>query len=325
MSSTFRKTRPHRRRRQQALDFVGHRAGRGGRGRAARADLSERAARGERPRAGGAARSAGAGAVRRLERRADRRSGGDDRSRIRRARFLRPRRRVRAGARAEQSLRGHVARGLSDRARRQRVLARRSDPGRDAAHGEARRREHRHAHVHRQPAGVSQLQRDGRGEGGARSLGALPGRRSRAARHPRERDFSGSDQDARGGRHLGVLEHPAGLSRSCAAPPQRGARRSGRCRGLPARPGLAWRDGRDPDGRLGVSRQRRRSRISAPSSPSIPSFARCRSLPTAAGSPRRARAGRTRSTASPDRARAPRARRASAGRGRPSTPPASFA
>ena len=39
---------------------------------------------------------------------------------------------------------------------------------------------------------VPQLQRDGRGEGRARIVGALSGRRSRPAEHPRQRDFGRS-------------------------------------------------------------------------------------------------------------------------------------
>ena len=65
-------TRPHRRRRQQAVDLVGDCPGGGRRGRASRADLSERAARRKRPRARGDARQPARAAVRRDERSADR-------------------------------------------------------------------------------------------------------------------------------------------------------------------------------------------------------------------------------------------------------------
>src|ERR687887_128014 len=61
-----------------------------------------------------------------------------------------------------------VARELPRRARRQRLLARRPDARGRAAHGAARRRQHPDAHLHRQPAGVSELQRDGRCESRAR-------------------------------------------------------------------------------------------------------------------------------------------------------------
>ena len=56
-----------------------------------------------------------------------------------------------------------------------------------AADGAARRRQHPDADVSRQPARLHQLQRHGRGEGGARSVGALSGSRSRPAEHPRQR------------------------------------------------------------------------------------------------------------------------------------------
>ena len=69
----------------------------------------------------------------------------------------------------------------------------------------------------------TELQRDGRGEGGARSVGPLPGERPRAEEHPRQRDLGRADQDARGHGHLRLLEHPAGLPRARAAAPQRRA------------------------------------------------------------------------------------------------------
>ena len=53
--------------------------------------------------------------------------GGDARSRVRRPRLPRARRRVRAGRRAEESVRRDVARELPHRARRQRLLAHRLD------------------------------------------------------------------------------------------------------------------------------------------------------------------------------------------------------
>ena len=59
------------------------------------------------------------------------------------------------------------------------------------------------------------------------SIGPLSGERSRSAEHPRQRHFRRTDQDAGGCRHLGLLEHPAGLSRPGTAPPQCRARRGG--------------------------------------------------------------------------------------------------
>ena len=65
-----RQTRPHRRCGQQAVDLVGHRAGRCCSRRSARPHLSERAARRERARARRQARQCGRAALRRVERRA---------------------------------------------------------------------------------------------------------------------------------------------------------------------------------------------------------------------------------------------------------------
>ena len=47
----------------------------------------------------------------------------------------------------------------------------------------------------------------------------LSRRRSRPEEHPRQRDLRRPDQDARGRRHLRLLEHPAGLPRPRAAAP----------------------------------------------------------------------------------------------------------
>ena len=104
-----------------------------------------------------------------------------------------------------------------------------------AADGAARRRQHSDADLSRQPARLHQLQRHGRGQGGARVVGPLSGQRSRPAEHPRQRHLRRTDQDAGGGRHLGLLEHPAGLPRPRAAAPQRRARRGRRHRAVPAR------------------------------------------------------------------------------------------
>ncbi len=65
--------------------------------RPARADLSQRASRGERPRTGGWARERDRPAVRRDERRADRGAGAITRRGVRRSRLRPARRRVRAG------------------------------------------------------------------------------------------------------------------------------------------------------------------------------------------------------------------------------------
>ncbi len=54
-----------------------------------------------------------------------------------------------------------------------------------------------HAHLPRRAARLPQLQRDGPGQGKPGSQRALYGAKPRAQGHPGERDFSGSDQDAR--------------------------------------------------------------------------------------------------------------------------------
>ena len=97
----------------------------------------------------------------------------DARPGVRRPRLPRARRRVRAGRRAQESVRRDLARGLPHRARRQRLFADRADPRGHAADGEARRRQRPDADLSRQRSRLHELQRDGRGEGGARVVGAL--------------------------------------------------------------------------------------------------------------------------------------------------------
>ena len=62
------------------------------------------------------------------------------------------------------------------------------------------------AHLSRQRSRVPALQRDGRGEGGARIERALSGRRRRAEEHPRQRGVGRADQDGGGARHLRLLD-----------------------------------------------------------------------------------------------------------------------
>ena len=105
---------------------------------------------------------------------------------VRPARHPRPRPCVRQEGGPRGPVRRHLARRLHACARRQRLLARGAWlAARRAAHAE-RRLDH-DALLLRRREGRRQLQRDGRGQGRARGERALPGRRPRAAGHPRQR------------------------------------------------------------------------------------------------------------------------------------------
>ena len=115
---------------------------------------------------------------------------------VRRPRLRRPRRGLRAARVAVGAVPRDVARGVPHRARHQRVFARRDGARRGATAGPEGRRQHRDAVVPRLGPRLSQLQRDGCGQGGARVVGALPGVRSRRAEHPRQHDFGRPREDA---------------------------------------------------------------------------------------------------------------------------------
>ena len=182
--------------------------------RAAGADLSGRAARGERARAGGGARpirsccratSRATSRSTRCSRRSDKEFGGLD-FLVHGAAFA-PREDLRApfvqtsreGFRLALDVSAYSLIAL--RARRAPLMEKRGGGSILTLT------------LSRQPARVHELQRDGRGEGRARSVGALSRERARAAEHPRQRDLGGPDQDARRGGHRRLLEHPAGVSR----------------------------------------------------------------------------------------------------------------
>ena len=125
---------------------------------------------------------------------------------------LRPSRRgVRPSRRVDASVRGDVARRLPRRARHQRVLVDPDRPRDGSPPRKARRREHRHPDLPGQRTRVSELQRDGSGEGGARSVGPLSRGGSWRQEHPRQRDLGRPDQDARGVGDRRLRRHPAGL------------------------------------------------------------------------------------------------------------------
>ena len=66
---------------------------------------------------------------------------------------------------------------------------------------------HQHVDLPGFDARGAELQRDGRGQSFARSLGAVPGQRAGGTRDSRERHFGGSGQDRFGARHQGFFEH----------------------------------------------------------------------------------------------------------------------
>ncbi len=108
-----------------------------------------------------------------------------------------------------------VPRGLRARPRRVRLLARGPDPRGAAA--PATRILDPDADLLRRGEGRRELQRHGRRQGRARGVRSLPGRGSRAGRHPGECDLSGPDPDARGGRHRRLQEDVRIIRRDRAA------------------------------------------------------------------------------------------------------------
>ena len=80
------------------------------------------------------------------------------------------------------------------------------------------------------------LQRDGRRQGRARSVGAISRRRSRRQEHPRQRDLGRPDQDAGRLRHRRLPLYPEVERVQRAAAAQRDDRGSRRCRRLSSCP-----------------------------------------------------------------------------------------
>ena len=74
-------------------------------------------------------------------------------------------------------------------------------------------------------AGDAELQRHGRRQGGARSVGALSRRRFRAAEHPRQRDLGRAGPHARRRRHRRCAADVQLPAAPCAAAPHRHASR----------------------------------------------------------------------------------------------------
>ena len=149
------------------------------------------------------------------------------RARLRRAcgRVLRPQRTVRPLRRYQ---RGQLHQDDAD----QLLLVHRDCAARRKADAEWRR--DAHADLLRRGEVAAALQRDGRGEGRAGSLGALSRRRPRRQEHPRQRDLGRADQDAGGFRHRRLPLHPEMERVQLAAAAQRLARRGRQRRRLSA-------------------------------------------------------------------------------------------
>ena len=109
----------------------------------------------------------------------------------------RPFGRLRGGRGPRGPLHRHAARPLLDGARRERVLARRVRPRGRAADGGRRRRLDPDDDLPRRRARRAALQRDGRGQGRARRVGALPGLGPRPEERPRQRRLGGPGAHAR--------------------------------------------------------------------------------------------------------------------------------
>ena len=112
--------------------------------------------------------------------------------------------------------------GFAHGARHQRLLAGRAHARRAAADGQRGGGSMLTLTLSRRRARAAELQRDGRGQGRARRLGALSAVGPRSAEHSRQRDVGRAGEDARRRRHLRLLGHPQRLSRiarRCAATP----------------------------------------------------------------------------------------------------------
>ena len=112
------------------------------------------------------------------------------------ARFRRPRHRLFRQGPAQGPLRRHHARQFPHDDGHLLLLVHRGGAAR--REDDAERRLDGDAHLFRRREGHAALQRDGRGEGRARSERALHGRGSRQEEHPRQCDLRRTDQDAGG-------------------------------------------------------------------------------------------------------------------------------
>ena len=164
----------------------------------------------------------------------------------------RPQHRLGSGRGPAGQVRRDLPRRVRRRQRHQLVLARRPRP-RGAAPHDRRRRDRDHD-LRRLVARDPELQRHGSGEGQPRELGALPGRRPGAGRHPRERGLGRPHRHRRRAHDQGLQRHARPAREPHAAAPQRDHRRGRRRHGLPAQRPVAR------DHRRGRARRRRRAR-----------------------------------------------------------------
>ncbi len=225
-----RQTRPDHGGRQPSLARLGHRQGLPRAWRRARFHLSGR-------RAEEARRAAGPGGRRHRGRRLRRHRAGDHRRGVRggsiglgRDRFSGPRHRVLRQGSARRALRRHHGRQFHQDHADQLLLVHRDRPARREADAEWRL--DADADLLRVGKMDAALQRHGRRQIRARSLGAVSRRRSRREEHPRQRHLVGPDQDARRVRHRRLPLHPEMERVQRAAAPQR------HYRGGRARPAL---------------------------------------------------------------------------------------
>ena len=159
----------------------------------------------------------------------------------RRARLRGPRGGLRPARGARRRVREHLARGLPPRPGHLLLLAHGSRPRDGAPHGG--RRQHRDPELPRRRAGGAQLQRDGRRQGRARDVRALPRGRPRPEGNPGERHLRRPDQDPR------RLGRPRPLEDARVPPHPRPAaqdHRSGGGRRRRALPALATSPGGSP-------------------------------------------------------------------------------
>ena len=240
------KARARGRRREPALDRLGDRGGACGRG--AKLAFTYQGERIEKsvPELARRRHEARDGVRRPLGRRPRPGLRGDRRGVRRRARPARPLGRLRRGGGPRGPVHGHAARPLLDGRRHQRVLPGGVRPASRAADGEAGRGSHRDHDVPRRRARRTALQRDGRREGDAGCLDALPGLGPRA----RSRSASTRSRPARCGRSPRARSPASRRWRRCSSSARRSTATSTRATAAPAAAYLLSDDARNVSGTM---------------------------------------------------------------------------